>query len=174
MKPGSRHAPMVVHRARRDAQYISRFVNTQTGKVAQPDYFCAHGVDSLKARKCIIDGKQFRRIRLVHDRLVLQFCRYYTSTSFEALSLTCVIDADATQRFAYGGKKMAAIIPVHACAIHQSQVRLMDKCSGLERVSEFVAGDLRLGQAIDLLIYGLPEALPGAAIAIFDGVQEDG
>lgn len=72
------------------------------------------------------------------------------TTALHAPALSCVLDEQSAHRFPGGMEEVPSLSPVGICIAEETQIRLVDKRRGLERVVRTLVTELRFRHRAEL------------------------
>ena len=83
-----------------------------------------------------------------------------------------MFDQDAPHQLSRNGKKMGAILPLHAPVIHQAHVGLINQGRRLKAVAGPLASDVALGKAVEFVIDDGGQLVERGAVSAAPGTEQ--
>src|SRR5262245_37797554 len=171
LEPGAGVDPVAVGGARRDAQGLARLLARQPHEITQLDQ---PGHDRLGRGQLLqrLVQRQQLLVRLrgggVRERLALG-----AAAPLLGVLPPRVLNEDTAHRLGGGGEEVLAVgVPPRHGLPDEAQVRLVDQRGRLEGVARLLAGQLRGGEAPQLVVDQRQQLAGGLRVALLDGGQD--
>src|SRR5271165_5950931 len=171
VEPGLGGAPVAHHGDGRYLEDLSRLFHAESTKEA---HFYDLYLAGIEPRQSVHRGIQRDQVRgpvAAHHGRLVQGNMLHAASPFQVLA-PCVLNQNAPHQLGRNGKKVRAILPLHALVIHQAHVSLIDQGRGLQHVSGTLALHVVACQAVKFLINDGGQPFERALVSVAPGAEQ--
>ncbi len=152
MEPGSSDIPVACDGRARNLHYIRRLVEREAAEISKLDDPNLLIVDAFKPVESLV---QCQQVEVNLGRFGIKIGeRDFKDipAAFFTLFCTGMIDQYVAHNFRRKCKKPRATVPTAFLVVYKANVRFVDKCRGLKRVSGTLAAKINVRQAVKFII----------------------
>ncbi len=166
-------SPVILGRARRNAECLGRFFIGHADEVTQLHQFRLDFVFDCKFVERVIDGE---KLVIFGGRCQIHFLNIHTlpiAAMTGGVLTTGAVNEDSAHRLGGSGEEVRAILKLRfAVAANQSQPSFVNERGGLKRVARGLIGHSVRGQPSKIFVNQRQQFIGGFGIALYRALQD--
>src|SRR5271165_2125688 len=171
VEPGLGGAPVAHHGDGRHFEHLSRFFHAESAKEAHFYHLYLAGIEPRQSFHRSIQRHQVRGPVAAHHGRLVQGDMLHAASPFWVLA-PCMLNQNAPHQLGRNGKKVCAILPLHALVIHQAHVGLIDQGRGLQHETGTLALHVVARQTVEFLINDGGQPFERALVPVAPGAEQ--